>query len=161
MGNLHALFSRHRERGNGGRGDKEGGSPIVVIQEEDENITQLDLKNQGLTTLPTDTLRLRKLTWLGLNHNALETLPPEIGELSALTILRLFGNRLKSVPAELGNCAQVSFPHLSFVVSLPSIAIKALAGSFSLPASPHPQQQSHQRNFFFSLFKKVDDFGFG
>ncbi|KAL6060144.1 Protein phosphatase 1G [Balamuthia mandrillaris] len=89
MGNLMFL--------SGAKGDR------TADEAMSPNSTRLDLKNNGLKSLPLKQLsQMSNLSWLNLSHNALEALPVEVCQLSKLTVLRLFGNQLKVVPVEVG-----------------------------------------------------------
>jgi small GTP-binding protein len=63
--------------------------------------TWLDLRNQRLTTLPSEIGQLTNLIELNLCGNKLTALPPEIGQLRNLQKLNLWGNKLTMLPSEL------------------------------------------------------------
>lgn len=67
-----------------------------------ENWTELDLRNQGITEIPSEIRLLFSLKSLRLDGNQLTAVPPEIGFLSSLKSLRLDGNQLTAVPPEIG-----------------------------------------------------------
>lgn len=66
--------------------------------------TVLDLRNRGLTKLPPEIGRFKRLEKLYLNENPLRTLPPEIGLLTNLTELTLGdpSRALTNLPPEIG-----------------------------------------------------------
>ncbi|HEY2809966.1 MAG TPA: hypothetical protein VGJ00_01040, partial [Rhabdochlamydiaceae bacterium] len=63
-------------------------------------ITVLDLRNSGLSMLPSEIGLLVNLTVLNLEHNQLQQLVPEIGNLGALQELYLEHNQLQQYPVE-------------------------------------------------------------
>lgn len=72
-----------------------------------EELRDLQLRGNLITTLPPAISRLRHLLLLDLSANRLTTLPPEIGLLSALIRLRLNDNRLVSVPETVVNLREL------------------------------------------------------
>ncbi len=75
---------------------------LRVIEEAARNeLTELDLSNNQLETLPAEIGQLKNLTALNLAANQLKTLPAEIEKLKNLTTLYLSGNQLTSLPAEI------------------------------------------------------------
>jgi internalin A len=65
-------------------------------------LTELNLSNNQLTTLPPGIGRLTALTDLYLSRNQLTSLPPEIGQFTALKALFLSRNQPTSLPPEIG-----------------------------------------------------------
>ena len=65
-------------------------------------ITNLDLSNKRLTTLPKEVCQLTGLQHLYLSSNELAGLPIEIGELANLQRLYLDNNQLTQIPDEIG-----------------------------------------------------------
>ena len=65
-------------------------------------MTQLNLYDNKLTSLPPEIGNLTNLTYLGLPHNKLGSLPPEIGRLTQLTNLPLYGNEYELTSLPLG-----------------------------------------------------------
>jgi internalin A len=80
----------------------------------DGELTELDLKAEGLTELPQEIGRLTNLTSLNLRGNKLTHLPPEIGKLTNLTSLDLRGNKLTHLPSEIGKLTNLTSLDLSF-----------------------------------------------
>ena len=86
---------------------------LKIIEETGKNqVTQLDLKESGLTTLPPEIGTLTNLKRLYLNGNKLESLPPEIGNLTNLNRLYLRDNKLESLPPEIGNLTNLTHIYL-------------------------------------------------
>jgi internalin A len=70
------------------------------------NLTYLErliLNGNDLSSLPPEIARLSKLEGLFLHENQLNSLPPEIGTLLHLQVLTLNNNLLDSLPSEIGN----------------------------------------------------------
>ena len=60
------------------------------------SLTELDLSNNGLNTLPESIGNLTNLTVLDLSFNELNTLPKSIGNLTNLTVLNLNDTNIHS-----------------------------------------------------------------
>jgi Leucine-rich repeat (LRR) protein len=108
------------------------------------DITALDLRNQGLQTLPDSLSRYhlevlllsqnqltelpdfvyqyKNLKTLDLNSNQIDTIFNKIGQLTNLTTLDLHGNSLSSLPAEIGQLTNLTELTLGFnyLSSLPA-----------------------------------------
>ncbi|MFN6436523.1 MAG: COR domain-containing protein [Nostoc sp. DedSLP01] len=74
----------------------------IIEQAATDNVTKLDLSDQGLTMLPAEIGKLTNLRWLDLSSNQLSTLPPEFGQLTNLQFLYLRSNQLSTLPPEFG-----------------------------------------------------------
>lgn len=70
--------------------------------------TELDLSNQGLTSLPPEIGQLTHLSKLNLAWNKLHTLPPRIGQLTDLASFDLRGNQLRSLPPEIAELSHLT-----------------------------------------------------
>ena len=82
----------------------------------------LHLRNNNLTAIPGDVMRLTNLVVLDASSNKLHTLPPELGELFNLKDLVLSHNCLRHLPYELGKLFQLqklgkSVPHQYMMLS--------------------------------------------
>ena len=80
----------------------------VIEQTVRDRLTELDLSNEGIESLPPEVGELKNLTRLKLNGNRLSSLPPEIGDLQSLAELWVAENRLTYLPAEIGNLKTLS-----------------------------------------------------
>ena len=86
-----------------GRKHKGRASALAAIKEAARTgATELNLINEGLTTLPSEVGQLVNLQTLDLADNQLTTLPPEIGQLVNLQSLILQHNQLTTLPPEIG-----------------------------------------------------------
>ena len=72
-----------------------------------ENITNLDLYNNQLTTLPESIGNLTQLITICLYDNYLTTLPESIGNLTLLTHLNLSNNKLTTLPKSFGKSTAI------------------------------------------------------
>ena len=59
----------------------------IIEQTVRDRLTELDLSNEGIESLPPEIANLRNLTRLKLNGNRISSLPPEIGDLQSLAEL--------------------------------------------------------------------------
>ncbi|MEZ0395532.1 MAG: leucine-rich repeat domain-containing protein, partial [Anaerolineales bacterium] len=75
-------------------------------------LTELDLSQNRLTSLPPEIGNLTSLTELNLGGNHLPSLPPEIGNLTSLTKLNLGSNHLTSLPPEIGRLTHLTALYL-------------------------------------------------
>ncbi|MCP4697188.1 MAG: hypothetical protein GY862_10105, partial [Gammaproteobacteria bacterium] len=66
-----------------------------------QNLTQLELRSNGLSALPPEISQLQNLTQLDLSYNGLSALLPEIFQLQNLTQLELRSNGLSALPPEI------------------------------------------------------------
>nr|WP_225225379.1 COR domain-containing protein [Komarekiella delphini-convector] len=73
----------------------------IIEQAAKEKVTELDLSDNQLSSLPPEICQLSNLTRLDLSNNQLSSLPPEICQLSNLTELYLPDNQLSSLPPEI------------------------------------------------------------
>ncbi len=72
----------------------------IIEQAARDNVTELNLSGEGLTTLPPEFGKLTNLRSLYLSGNQLSSLPPEFVQLTNLQILDLRNNQLSSLPPE-------------------------------------------------------------
>ncbi len=72
-----------------------------------ENLNGLDLHNNQLSSLPFQFGSLKKLCYLNLSKNHFVTLPSLIGNLENLSELFLAHNKLSSLPRKIGNLKQL------------------------------------------------------
>ena len=75
---------------------------INMTMDELFMLTELNLDNKKLTTLPPEIGQLHQLRKLYLSGNKLTTLPPEIGQLHQLETLYVTHNQLTTLPPEIG-----------------------------------------------------------
>ncbi len=72
----------------------------IIEQAARDKVTELDLSDKDLTTLPEEIVQLTNLQTLDLRNNQLSSLPVEIVQLTNLQTLHLSSNQLSSLPAE-------------------------------------------------------------
>lgn len=77
------------------------------------NITELNLGDKNITTIPAEIGQLTHLTYLSLHNNQLSAIPSEIGYLTNLEQLYLNGNQFTVVPAEIWQLINLSALALS------------------------------------------------
>ena len=75
---------------------------------ESKDVTELDLSDNELESLPSEICQLTSLKELDLSYNALSSLPSEIGQLTNLTSLNLDANSLSSLPAEISQLTSLT-----------------------------------------------------
>ncbi|HAS41546.1 MAG TPA: hypothetical protein DCS93_13780 [Microscillaceae bacterium] len=83
-------------------------------------VTELNLEEKGLKSLPPELGQLHNLQELNLWNNHLASLPPELGQLQDLVVLDLGYNSLKNLPPELGQLQALESLNLgtNFMTSL-------------------------------------------
>ncbi|WP_193198371.1 COR domain-containing protein [Nostoc sp. MG11] len=93
----------------------------ILEQAAMEKVTELDLSDNQLGSLPPEISQLSNLTRLYLDNNQLGSLPPEICQLSQLTTLDLSNNQLGSLPPEICQLSQLTtlYLHNNQLGSLP------------------------------------------
>ena len=106
-----------------------------------EQLQELRLGGQLISTLPPEVGKLSALKHLDLKMNRLESLPTEIGQLSGLTHLDLGSNKLESMPsviAQLSVLTNLDLSHnpiwsmpsvIAQLSALPALTVLSLAGS--------------------------------
>ena len=82
---------------------------LNIIEDAKVNgLTELNLSNYQLTSLPSEIGKLTKLTTLNISSNELTSLPSEIGKLTKLTTLNISRNQLTSLPSEIRNLTNLN-----------------------------------------------------
>lgn len=77
--------------------------PLAVVEylrriERAKNHRLMDAENLGLVAFPIDALKLDDMTELNISHNSITTVPPEILGLTRLLWLRMARNNLSNLP---------------------------------------------------------------
>ncbi|HWR83778.1 MAG TPA: COR domain-containing protein [Candidatus Deferrimicrobium sp.] len=79
-----------------------------------QNLQELDLSANRLTSLPPEIAELQNLEWLDLSDNALRAMPPEIAQLQSLEWLDLSDNQLTALPPEIAELQNLQWVGLSY-----------------------------------------------
>jgi Leucine-rich repeat (LRR) protein len=66
---------------------------VSEIEGKEEEITEIDLSNKGLTEFPSEILSCKNLKWLDLSNNGFVKVPTSLGELKSLKHLDLSENQ--------------------------------------------------------------------
>jgi len=66
------------------------------------NLTYLNFSNNKMLEIPVELCNLTSLSVINLDSNQISTIPPEIGKLTKLTILDISHNQLETIPPEIG-----------------------------------------------------------
>ena len=101
---------------------KDEGTLAALGVESLAEITEIDLRRFGITTLPAEIGQLSNLQILNLSNTPITTLPAEIGQLSELQRLDLEGTPISTLPAEIGRLKNLQWLDLSntSITALPS-----------------------------------------
>lgn len=83
--------------------------PINKIQGDESTITDIYLKENLISRLPSDIGLLEHLESLYLSGNDIAELPKEISKLRCLKCLDISGNRLRRIPEEIGEVRTLKF----------------------------------------------------
>ncbi|XP_034832244.1 uncharacterized protein [Maniola hyperantus] len=83
--------------------------PLQHLQGEETEITDIYLKENLISRIPSDIGKLNNLESLYLSGNDITKLPREISKLSRLKCLDLSGNRLQYIPDEIGEMRSLKF----------------------------------------------------
>ncbi|XP_046965853.1 leucine-rich repeat and death domain-containing protein 1 [Vanessa cardui] len=83
--------------------------PLKRLQGEEDEITDIYLKENLISRIPSDIGKLNNLESLYLSGNDITELPREISKLTRLKCLDLSGNRLRYIPDEIGEVRNLKF----------------------------------------------------
>ncbi|XP_063384252.1 leucine-rich repeat-containing protein 28-like [Cydia fagiglandana] len=83
--------------------------PLHLLKGEESEITDIYLKENLISRLPSDIGRLEHLESLYLSGNDIAVLPREISKLRSLKCLDVSGNRLRYIPDEIGDVRSLKF----------------------------------------------------
>eukprot|EP00911_Craspedida_sp_UC1_P002127 UC1_evm2s1636 len=72
----------------------------------------LDLSHNSLTELPSALFNLKHLVHFNASNNAISRIPKDVGRLDALVRLDMSHNRLQGVPEEIGGCRSLQIIYL-------------------------------------------------
>ncbi|KAI8436598.1 hypothetical protein MSG28_010120 [Choristoneura fumiferana] len=105
---VQALMLGHRQPSVDS--DDEGdGKGRRLLRGEESEITDIYLKENLISRIPSDIGRLEHLESLYLSGNDITQLPREISKLRALKCLDVSGNRLRNIPDEIGDVRNLKF----------------------------------------------------
>ncbi|KPJ13955.1 Leucine-rich repeat protein soc-2-like [Papilio machaon] len=83
--------------------------PIEHLRGEEDDVTDIYLKENLISRVPNDIGKLRNLESLYLTGNDITELPREISQLRRLKCLDVSGNRLRGIPDEIGELRELKF----------------------------------------------------
>lgn len=83
--------------------------PLEHLQGEEDEITDIYLKENLISRIPSDIGKLNNLESLYLSGNDITELPREISKLTRLKCLDVSGNRLRYIPDEIGEVRNLKF----------------------------------------------------
>ncbi|XP_045448384.1 leucine-rich repeat-containing protein 57-like isoform X1 [Melitaea cinxia] len=83
--------------------------PLQRLHGEEDEITDIYLKENLISRIPSDIGKLNNLESLYLSGNDITELPREISKLTRLKCLDLSGNRLQYIPDEIGEVRNLKF----------------------------------------------------
>ncbi|MFM5896156.1 MAG: leucine-rich repeat domain-containing protein, partial [Dolichospermum sp.] len=70
----------------------------IIKQAAKDEVTELDLSNNQISSLPREIGQLTNLQSLNIYNNQISSLPPEIGQLTNLQSLNIYNNQISSFP---------------------------------------------------------------
>lgn len=115
-----------------------------------KNLRNLDLSDNKISEVPSVIKDLETLEYLNLSHNQLRTLPPEIGELSELETLNVASNALINLPQEIINLKSLQVLNIKSnqLKEIPS-ALPPSCQTFALwnPATDQKNQELKPKDF--------------
>lgn len=117
----------------------------------DDEITALDLRNQGLDTLPSCIFNFPQLNILLLGGNKIERLPRQIGELTNLQTLVLNNNLISELPREISQLTRLQCLDIS--------DNELLQISKELASLGNLRTLDISGNLLFSLPKEIENLG--
>jgi hypothetical protein len=92
--------------------------------------SELDLSNQGLTSIPAMIGTLKNLVTLKISKNSIKSLPPQLADLASLKTIDARDNILEEVPWQLSELPNLTsfltdgefsfFSHFSFFQEIPN-----------------------------------------
>jgi small GTP-binding protein len=73
----------------------------IIKQAAKDEVTELDLSNNQISSLPPEIVQLTNLQTLDISDNQISSLPPEIVQLTNLQFLNISDNQISSLPPEI------------------------------------------------------------
>ncbi|MFM6580385.1 MAG: COR domain-containing protein [Dolichospermum sp.] len=73
----------------------------IIKQAAKDEVTELDLSNNQISSLPPEIVQLTNLQSLDIYNNQISSLPREIGQLTNLQSLDIYNNQISSLPREI------------------------------------------------------------
>ncbi|CAG9324739.1 unnamed protein product [Blepharisma stoltei] len=126
------------------------------------NLVVLDLSNSGLTSWPSDLLKMKQIEDLNLSNNSLTNIPENISDLSALKNLNISNNLIASIPVQILELPSLQYFNLDGnPISLGNLSPGNIANSLSTyfaDVKPDIQQQSFTPQFEDFTSSKINEF---
>jgi small GTP-binding protein len=85
----------------------------IIKQAAKDEVTELDLSNNQISSLPPEIVQLTNLQSLNIFRNQISSLPPEIVQLTNLQFLNISFNQISSLPREIGQLTNLQSLNIS------------------------------------------------
>lgn len=90
---------------------EEADAGSVKCAENASGQAEISLESRGLTSVPPEVFKIRRVEVLRLGNNAIKEIPSSISKLSALTFLDVTSNKLETLPEEMAGLYNMQVVH--------------------------------------------------